>query len=347
MQVNRASRRVDSVVAAKVLVVTPAKLGDSLISLVIPANLARAGFDVTVRGDCVHDLASWLPDVCTGPRLSAQEYDCIADEFDFCLIDSQAPGLQSDGVDARPGLSHRVVFFSLAHHDPSLDGRFDLKALPAEKSALFRDRIPRQGLIRDKAKSGLTMVEHVVEFCRRELLLEKAHPDIGLMPPQTSECEEEKRLIVFSPTSGKARKNWRAERFVLLARQLQDIGHKCVFAVAPSETAEWSKRLDGQFTLAPTPTIAALAKLLSDARTLVCNDSGAGHLASALGTPVVAVIPRREAHYTWRPGWGTVKLVSPLLPMRALSGLWPYFVSVRQVRHSLEPFLNTSTPMSE
>ena len=347
MQVNRVSRRVGSVAKAKVLVVTPEKLGDSLISMVIPANLARAGFDVTVRGDCAHDLASWLPDVRTGPRLSTQEYDGIADEFDFCLIDSQAPGLQSGGIDLRPALSRRAVFFSLAHHDPSLDGRFDLQALPGERSALFRDRIPRKGLIRDKAKTGLTMVDHAVEFCRRELLLEEAHPDIGLVPAQASEYEEKKRPIVFSPTSGKARKNWRAGRFLLLARQLQDAGHKCIFAVAPSEADEWRERLDGQFALAPTPTIAALAKLLSDAQALVCNDSGAGHLASALGAPVVAVIPRRDADYTWRPGWGTVKLVSPLLPMRALSGLWPYFVSVQQVRHSLEPFLNTSTSMSE
>ena len=347
MQVNRVSRRTGTVAKAKVLVVTPGKLGDSLISMVIPANLERAGFDVTVRGDCAHDLASWLPDLRTGPRLSTQEYDGIVDEFDFCLIDSQAPGLQSDGIDLRPALSRRAVFFSLAHHDPSLDGRFDLQALPGEKSAPFRDRIPRKGLIRDKAKTGLTMVDHAVEFCRRELLLEEAHPDIGLVPPQTSECEEKKRPIVFSPTSGKARKNWRAGRFVLLARQLQDAGHKCVFAVAPSEAAGWNKRLDGQFALAPTPTIAALAKLLSDAQALVCNDSGAGHLAGALGTPVVAVIPRRDDDYTWRPGWGTVKLVSPLLPMRALSGLWPYFVSVRQVRHSLEPFLHPDETILE
>tara|TARA_Y100001960_G_scaffold330745_1_gene425678 strand:- start:895 stop:1920 length:1026 start_codon:yes stop_codon:yes gene_type:complete len=341
MKVNRTSRRTDSAVKGKVLVVTPGKLGDSLISLVIPANFARAGFDVTVRGDCAHGLASWLPEVQTGPRLSTQEYNGIADEFDFCLIDSQAPGLQSGGVDLRPALSRRAVFFSLAHHDPSLDDRFDLLSLSVEKSALFRDRIPRRGLIRDKAKTGLTMVEHVVEFCRRELLLEHAHPDIGLVSPQTFEHEEQKRFIVISPTSGKARKNWRSARFVLLARQLHDIGHKCLFAVAPSESAEWRERLDGQFTLASTPTIAALAKLLSDAQALVCNDSGAGHLASALGTPVVAVIPRRDADYTWRPGWGTVKPVSPVLPLRALSGLWSYFVSVRQVRHSLEPFLNT------
>jgi len=197
MQVSRVSRRTGSVAKAKVLVVTPGKLGDSLISMVIPANLARAGFDVTACGDCAHDLASWLPDVQTGPRLSTQEYDGIADGFDFCLIDSQAPGLQSGGVDLRPTLSRRAVFFSLAHHDPSLDGRFDLKALPAEKSALFRDRIPRKGLIRDKAKTGLTMVDHTVEFCRRELLLEEAHPDIGLVPAQTSECEEKIDPLCF------------------------------------------------------------------------------------------------------------------------------------------------------
>ena len=166
MKVNRTSRQTDSAVKGKVLVVTLGKLGDSLISLVIPANLARAGFDVTVCGDCAHDLVSWLPDGQAGPRLSTQEYDAIADEFDFCLIDSQAPGLQSGGINLRSALSRRAVFFSLAHHDPSLDGRFDLQALPGEKSALFRDRTPRKGLIRDKAKTGLTMVEHVVDFCR-------------------------------------------------------------------------------------------------------------------------------------------------------------------------------------
>ena len=70
MQANGESHRVASNREAKILFVTPGKLGDSLISLVVPANLARAGFDVTVRGDCAHDLTIWLPELQTGPRLS-------------------------------------------------------------------------------------------------------------------------------------------------------------------------------------------------------------------------------------------------------------------------------------
>jgi hypothetical protein len=53
MQANGESHRVKPTPDAKVLFVTPGKLGDSLISLVVPANLARAGFNVTVRGDIV------------------------------------------------------------------------------------------------------------------------------------------------------------------------------------------------------------------------------------------------------------------------------------------------------
>jgi len=52
---------------AKILFVTPRKLGGSLIALIVPANLARAGFKVTVRGDCAHDLAKWLPEIQTDP----------------------------------------------------------------------------------------------------------------------------------------------------------------------------------------------------------------------------------------------------------------------------------------
>jgi len=346
MQANGESHRVVSNREAKILFVTPGKLGDSLISLVVPANLARAGFDVTVRGDCAHDLANWLPELQTGPRLSPEEYASIPDQFDFCLIDSQAPGLQSDGVDLRPALARRVVFFSLAHHEKSLDGCFDRETLPAHKREWLQKQVPAHGLIRDKTKPGQTMVEHVVHYCRRQLSLKSAQADIGLAVLEDVDSRNQKRPVVISPTSGKARKNWLAGSFVVLARQLQEAGHECVFAVAPSEQTEWTERLRGRFPLAQTPSITALASLLNSARVLVCNDSGAGHLASALGTPVVCVIPRRDADYTWRPGWGTAALVSPVFPVRGLSRLWPYFVSVKQVRHSLEPFLNTPSEVS-
>ncbi|RZO15749.1 MAG: hypothetical protein EVB04_05585 [Candidatus Thioglobus sp.] len=98
--------------------------------------------------------------------------------------------------------------------------------------------------------------------------------------------------------------------------------------------------------MAQTPSIAALASLLHSARALVCNDSGAGHLASALGTPVACVIPRRDVDYTWRPGWGMATLVSPVFPVRGLARLWPYFVSVKQVKESLESLMNTSSEVS-
>ena len=346
MQANGESHRVKSTRDVKVLFVTPGKLGDSLISLVVPANLVRIGFDVTVRGDSTHDLAKWLPEIQTGPRLSPDEYANMLDQYDFCLIDSQAPGLQSDGVDLRSALAHRAVFFSLAHHEKSLDGCFDLETLPASKRELLQNQVPKQGLMRDKTKPGLTMVEHAVEFCRRELSLGEAHADIGLVVPENVEGQEKKERIIISPTSGKTRKNWLAGRFILLAQQLQETGQECVFTVAPSEATEWMERLGGRFSLAQTPNVAALANLLANARALVCNDSGVGHLASALGTPVVCVIPRRDADYAWRPGWGEAVLVSPVLPVRGLSRLWPYFVGVRQVRHSLESFLKTVTEIS-
>jgi len=331
-----------------IALITSGKLGDALISLVIANNLARVGFVVTVCNDFVHSLADWLPALFTRPEFGPNEYPDGFSNFDLVLVDAQSPNLPAEGSNLRRELASRAVFFGLSHFDASLNGRFDRTLFPADRRELLGSLLVGNGLARNRAEKGRSMVEHVCAFCRRELNLKNVTQEIGLVAPVGISTMPDPDRIIICPTSGKARKNWLATRFLELATQLKAKGKEPVFTAAPSERADWRRQLGNKFELAKTDSASELAALLVSASAVVCNDSGVGHLAGALGTPVLCIISRRDPFYTWRPGWGAVTLVRPALPIRALPQVWPYLVSVTAVLRRLDVLLEkTTTPNQE
>ena len=262
---------------------------------------------------------------------SHEEYAEVARELDLCIIDSQAPNLQKGETDLRPQLARSSAFFSLAHYENSLDGLFDPTALSPNLRSLEK-LVPRRGLVRDQRNRSSHMVEHALKFCEREMHVRDATSDIGLrIPPRIQQEPHASPKVVISPTSGKEKKNWLSQRFISLAAQLTERGVECVFAVAPEESAEWRLKLNGGFALAATDSVADLAELLAGASVVVSNDSGTAHLASAIGIQVVCIISSWDSSYGWRPGWAASELIRPLLPVRAIPGLWPHFVGVSRV----------------
>jgi len=331
-----------------IALITSGKLGDALISLVIANNLARLGFVVTVCNDFVHSLTGWLPALCTRPEFGRNEYPDGFANFDLVLVDAQSPNLPAEGSSLRSELASRAVFFGLSHFDTSLNGRFDRTLFPADRRELLSSLLVGNGLARDRAEKRCSMVEHVCTFCRRELNLEDVTQEIGLVAPVGISTVRDPDRIIICPTSGKARKNWLATRFLELAHQLKAKGKEPIFTVAPPEREEWRRQLGDKFELAKTDNASELAALLLSASAVVCNDSGVGHLAGALGTPVLCIISRCDPFYTWRPGWGEVTLVRPALPIRALPQVWPYLVSVTAVLRHLDVLLEkTTTPNKE
>ena len=330
-----------------IALITSGKLGDALISLVIANNLARGGFVVTVCNDFVHALADWLPALFTRPEFGQNEYPDGFSSFDLVLVDTQSPNLPAEGSSLRRELASRVVFFGLSHFDASLNGRFDRVHLPADRRELLSSLLVGNGLARDRAEKGRSMVEHMGAFCRRELNLKNITQEIGLVVPVGISTVRDPDRIIICPTSGKARKNWLAVRFLELADQLKMQGKEPIFTVAPPEREEWRRQLGDKFELAKTDNASELAALLLSARAIVCNDSGVGHLAGALGTPVLCIISRRDPFYTWRPGWGPVTLVQPVLPIRALPQVWSYFVSVGAVLRHLDVLLEKTTTLNK
>jgi len=124
-------------------------------------------------------------------------------------------------------------------------------------------------------------------------------PSFPLEIPETRELDIVQQAVggepyvVLNPGAAWPNKRWSPSRFGELARVVSARhgltsvvtwgGEDHARATAVVETS------DGQAILAPATDIPALAALVGGARLVVSGDTGPMHLASALGTPVVAL----------------------------------------------------------
>jgi ADP-heptose:LPS heptosyltransferase len=75
-----------------------------------------------------------------------------------------------------------------------------------------------------------------------------------------------------------------------LARKIRADGYDVVFSCAPNERPYWVEKLNNNFELPEFKSINLFAEYLYESALLIGNDSGAGHLASAMGIPVVTLV---------------------------------------------------------
>jgi ADP-heptose:LPS heptosyltransferase len=104
-------------------------------------------------------------------------------------------------------------------------------------------------------------------------------------------------FAVIHPFSGSARKNWPLDRFRKLAARLPMPVRWCA---GPEESLEGATRFDDLYDL---------GRWLAGARLYIGNDSGITHLASAVGTPVVAIFGPTDPE-VWAPRGDRVCVVS-------------------------------------
>ncbi len=132
---------------------------------------------------------------------------------------------------------------------------------------------------------------------------EAAHSVGGLL---ASYGVAQDNYVVFVPGSAHKDKRWPVERFAVLAEKISSQYGLSIVAVGTESEAGLIERLK---TLATTPTtnfagrtsLSELIALLKTARLVVSNDTGPGHIAAALGTPLVLMFswsnPARIAPY--------------------------------------------------
>jgi hypothetical protein len=116
---------------------------------------------------------------------------------------------------------------------------------------------------------------------------------VGGVPPAVPRIPvppvERGGFVVIHPFSGSARKNWPLERFQELASRLPCPARWCAGPDDPE--APGAVRMENLYQL---------GCWLRSARCFIGNDSGIGHLAAAVGTPVVTIFgPMNPA--VWAP----------------------------------------------
>jgi heptosyltransferase-2 len=107
--------------------------------------------------------------------------------------------------------------------------------------------------------------------------------------------------------------------YTRLHAELQARGVVVVALPGPGETADVRRALPGAIVL-PESDVGTFAALLADARLVVANDSGPGHLAAAVGARLVSVFGVTEPEKT-RP-WG------PRVRMVGSGAGWPRYEEV-------------------
>jgi len=107
--------------------------------------------------------------------------------------------------------------------------------------------------------------------------------------------------------------------YTRLHRALVARGLPVVALPGPGESAE-VRRILPEAAVLPEADVATFAALLADARLVVANDSGPGHLAAAVGAPLVSVFGVTEPGKT-RP-WG------PRVRMVGSGAGWPTYDEV-------------------
>ena len=184
----------------------------------------------------------------------------------------------------------------------------------------------------------LPMSENLRLICKEKLALPHAENNIGIVVPNTCTWRKFSKRIVLHPMSSDPKKNWPSEKFVALARHLEQLGFDPYFCVSPDERQEWEARVPEK-KLPFFSDLEALARFVVESGAMIGNDSGVGHLASALCIPTLTLFARKSYAHLWRPGWGLGRVVTPaaLLPgSRFKQKYWKQQLSVKRALKAFE-----------
>ncbi|HBX57097.1 glycosyltransferase family 9 protein [Pseudomonas sp. UBA2684] len=318
-----------------IAVVPSLGLGDSLIYLIVANNLAQAGYRVTMLSNHLAHFADWLPNIDVLPFPEPGETHVLCDVYDLVLSDcgSIVTSIPQDPAQ----LAQRFVFVGTLRVKPDYiqdHTQRVLQRLGAVKADLLRCVAACAGPIRVIDDASLSMVDQAVAFCRTKLAIQQAAPEVGFRVPQAFIPRRYARRVMLHPTSYNVKKNWPHDKYLRLARRLQQQGFDPQFVLSPKERAEWAPRFEAEFAVPQFANARELAAYLYESGYVIGNDSGVGHLASALGVPVLTIYRKRRDGFCWRPGWGDNEVVRPSLSLGAIKRAWMTFLSVSRVQRA-------------
>lgn len=110
-----------------------------------------------------------------------------------------------------------------------------------------------------------------------------------------------------------------------VAQALPALGRTVVVCPGPGEEERIAREHFASARLVPGVNLGVYAAVLQDAAAMISNDTGPGHMAAAVGTPLVSVMGPSDPTL-WHP-WG------PKVQVLGGQGAWPEAARVMQALH--------------
>ena len=144
---------------------------------------------------------------------------------------------------------------------------------------------------------------------------EPRRPEIHLRPEEVERManllrrrglRDPSRYAVVIPGARWPNKRWTVEGFAAVVRWLSDEMRMDTVLAGDGKEREWSSGVaeaagEGAVQLTGETNLRELAALLKGARVAVGNDSGPGHIAAAVGTPLVTLFGPTSEAFGFRP----------------------------------------------
>jgi|GEM_PF-3274304 len=278
-------------------------LGDGLVYLVLAHNLQRNHCQMTVYHNGLYRLRSIFAGFDIQPSAHKNNSDAISQAYDYCILhDDISQQLFANNVN-----KHHIIFKS----DKEKSNLSQNQSCNQESDNLMiRKLLQYSGLNLSHHNPEKSVVQNIVEFCQNKLQMS----DVDKQVPICNKLADTKKTtqVIIHPDSSIYKKNWSPTRYIALAKRIEKNGQKVIFSVAPAEFEKWALILAGRFCLTQF-NLVDLAYQLKACKCFIGSDSGPGHLASLLGTPTLTIFSRKRKCYTWRPGWSSGQIATPLI----------------------------------
>ena len=241
-------------------------------------------------------------------------------------------------------------WFFVVHND---ENEFVLKLIKEGKRR-FSERVkviylyPSRGIMKEPYYSDCltqpdrSIAENLRRFCIEVLRLPQITRNNGFIPPSDLVHRKWMKRVVIHPTSARVTRNWPEEKYVKLALHLQNEGYQIVFVPGTAEKEKWSKF---GLEVAAFPVLHGLASFLYESGYLIGNDSGVGHLASALGIPTLTICRRKIWAKMWAPSFAKRIVVTPSSWIPNIKGFrlrdryWRKLISVSTIFRSFKKLI--------
>ena len=248
------------------------RLGDSLLMMVIANNFRNNGAQVSVFGDYIWQLRDWFPGFSIHRSLSEEQAQAVLGEYD-------------QAIQMHPGWP-----FDLTEKHPN--------------ALIYDEHVVVTG-------KGFVKAYQMRDFCRDHFGHAACTHTNGMVAPQGIEKNRYPKRVAIHPTSTGALRCWAPGHFRRLAMALTKAGFEPAFIVSPDERPDWTWVTEVGAALPDNRGLGGVAQYIRECGWFIGNESGIGHLASAIGIPVLTLTGRMKRTRAWRPAWSASRIVAP------------------------------------